>query len=98
MKYLRSLDNTSDAELNAAADDAAAVVIESMKQTDMYQFDALLSYSAVKKLENNSKHASIFQLLKIFTNESLEAYKTFADKHKDFFNQTGNALFHSCSI
>lgn len=91
MKYLRALDGASDAELSAAVDDAAAVVVESIKQSDMYQFDALQSYSAVKKLENHPKHGATFQLLKIFTNESLEGYRTFADKHKDFFNQTGNS-------
>lgn len=89
LKYLRALDGASDAELSAAVDDAAAVVVESIKQSDMYQFDALQSYSAVKKLENHPKHGATFQLLKIFTNESLEGYRTFADKHKDFFNQTG---------
>jgi len=89
LKYLRALEGASDAEINAAADDAVTVVIESIKQPEMYQFDSLQSFSAVKRLENHSKHSLTFQLLKIFTTESLEGFKTFADKNREFFNQTG---------
>ncbi|KAH0890816.1 hypothetical protein HID58_053245 [Brassica napus] len=73
-KYLASFSN-EDA-LDEAKEEAVRAVIEFVKASSIFQCD-LLDLPAVAQLEKDAKYATVYQLLKIFLTQRLNAYMEF---------------------
>ncbi|XP_059670462.1 uncharacterized protein LOC132315994 [Cornus florida] len=72
-KYLITF---SGEEASNAKEEAVRAIIEFVKTPDMFQCD-LLDMPAVAQLEKDAKYALVYQLLKIFLSERLDAYLDF---------------------
>ncbi|XP_010937703.1 uncharacterized protein [Elaeis guineensis] len=77
-KYLATFSGTGDESyaMNEAKEEAVRAVIEFVKSPDIVQCD-LLDMPAVGQLEKDGKHALVYQLLKIFLTQRLDAYLDF---------------------
>ncbi|CAH8385736.1 unnamed protein product [Eruca vesicaria subsp. sativa] len=73
-KYLATFSN-EDA-LGEAKEEAVRAVIEFVKASSIFQCD-LLDLPAVAQLEKDAKYAPVYQLLKIFLTQRLNAYMDF---------------------
>ncbi|CAG7881943.1 unnamed protein product [Brassica rapa] len=73
-KYLATFSN-EDA-LDEAKEEAVRAVIEFVKASSIFQCD-LLDLPAVAQLEKDAKYAPVYQLLKIFLTQRLDAYMEF---------------------
>ncbi|KAL0855853.1 hypothetical protein Bca101_061006 [Brassica carinata] len=73
-KYLATFSN-EDA-LDDAKEEAVRAVIEFVKASNIFQCD-LLDLPAVAQLEKDAKYAPVYQLLKIFLTQRLNAYLEF---------------------
>ncbi|KAG2295256.1 hypothetical protein Bca52824_041925 [Brassica carinata] len=73
-KYLATFSN-EDA-LDEAKEEAVRAVIEFVKASSIFQCD-LLDLPAVAQLEKDAKYAPVYQLLKIFLTQRLNAYMEF---------------------
>jgi translation initiation factor 3 subunit M len=89
IKYLQAFEGASEEEINAALDDAVQIITEAVKHPDILQFDNFLAFSVVKKLENHPKHGAVFQILRVFVNETLDSFTTFTTKNPDFLKSVG---------
>lgn len=70
-KYLATFSGEDEAK-----EEAVRAVIEFVKAPDMFQCD-LLEMPAVAQLEKDAKYALVYQLLKIFLTQRLDAYLAF---------------------
>lgn len=75
-KYLATFSPEDEAAMSEAKEEAVNAIIEFVKAPDMFQCD-LLEMPAVLQLENDGKHSLIYQLLKIFLTQRLDAYIDF---------------------
>ncbi|XP_013735673.2 eukaryotic translation initiation factor 3 subunit M-like [Brassica napus] len=73
-KYLATFSN-EDA-LDEAKEEAVRAIIEFVKASSIFQCD-LLDLPAVAQLEKDAKYAPVYQLLKIFLTQRLNAYMEF---------------------
>ncbi|KAL8137636.1 hypothetical protein V2J09_003637 [Rumex salicifolius] len=87
-KYLVTFSSENADDLSQAKDVAVQAIIEFVKAPDMFQCD-LLDMPAVAQLEKDTKHSSIYQLLKIFLTERLDAYLEFQAANADLLNNFG---------
>jgi len=87
VKYLLTFDNEKESEEATKA--AVTAALDVIKSPDLFVFDKLLDISAVKRLEDNKTHSAVYQLLKIFVNDTMDAFKAFADSHADFLKSVG---------
>jgi len=85
VKFLSTYDSPDTSQTN----EAAAAVLEAIKQPDLLQFDALLDLTLVKQLETSKDHRKLFQLLKIFIGEHFEAFKSFISQNADYLKSIG---------
>jgi len=87
IKYLSTFDGQED----AATEEAASAIIQAIKSPDLYRYDGLIEVSAIKKMAGSNKTANgkTVQLLKIFVNETLEAFTAFASENPDYFKAVG---------
>ncbi|KAB5561013.1 hypothetical protein DKX38_005970 [Salix brachista] len=91
-KYLATFSGEDAYKMGEAKDEAARIIIEFVKEPDMFQccnfcFDVqmvgnenmcdLLDMPAVAQLEKDAKYALAYQLLKIFLTQRLDAYLEF---------------------
>ncbi|XP_022774594.1 eukaryotic translation initiation factor 3 subunit M-like [Durio zibethinus] len=74
--YLATFSSEDSYTLNEAKEEAVHAVIEFVKAPDMFQCD-LLDMPAVGQLEKDAKYALVYQLLKIFLTQQLDAYLEF---------------------
>lgn len=77
-KYLATFsgDGEESFAMNEAKEEAVHAIIEFVRSPDMFQC-ALLDMPAVGQLEKDGKYALIYQLLKIFLTQRLDAYLDF---------------------
>ncbi|KAI5665744.1 hypothetical protein M9H77_15597 [Catharanthus roseus] len=75
-KYLATFSGEDLNTLNESKEEAVRAIIDFVKAPDMFQCD-LLEMPAVSQLENDAKYALVYQLLKIFLTQRLDAYLDF---------------------
>ncbi|CAF1794420.1 unnamed protein product [Brassica napus] len=75
-KYLATFSNDDAQVLGEAKEEAVRAVIEFFKASSIFQCD-LLDLPAVAQLEKDAKYAPVYQLLKIFLTQRLNAYSEF---------------------
>ncbi|KNA11953.1 hypothetical protein SOVF_130320 [Spinacia oleracea] len=75
-KYLATFSPEDEQAMIEAKEEAANAIIEFVKGPDMFQCD-LLDIPSVTQLENDAKYALLYQLLKIFLTQRLNAYLDF---------------------
>ncbi|XP_008786018.1 eukaryotic translation initiation factor 3 subunit M [Phoenix dactylifera] len=77
-KYLATFSGAGEESctMNEAKEEAVHSIIEFVRSPDIFQCD-LLDMPAVGQLEKDGKYALIYQLLKIFLNQRLDAYLDF---------------------
>ncbi|KAI4346694.1 hypothetical protein L6164_007567 [Bauhinia variegata] len=75
-KYLASFSGEDAHVLAEAKEEAVCAVVEFVKSPDIFQC-GLLDMPAVGQLEKDAKYALIYQLLKIFLTQRLDAYLDF---------------------
>ncbi|KAK2986306.1 hypothetical protein RJ640_021875 [Escallonia rubra] len=75
-KYLATFAGEDALTLGEAKEEAVRTILEFVKTPDMFQCD-LLDMPAVAQLEKDAKYAPVYQLLKIFLTQRLDAYLDF---------------------
>ncbi|XP_054803214.1 uncharacterized protein LOC129306567 [Prosopis cineraria] len=75
-KYLATFSGEDAPALSEAKEEAVRAVVEFVKAPDIFQCD-LLDMPAVGQLEKDAKYAPVYQLLKIFLTQTLDAYVEF---------------------
>ncbi|KAI8029755.1 Eukaryotic translation initiation factor 3 subunit M [Camellia lanceoleosa] len=75
-KYLAIFSGEDAYNIGEAKEEAVRTIIEFVKAPDMFHCD-LLDMPAVAQLEKDAKYASVYQLLKIFLTQRLDAYLDF---------------------
>ncbi|KAJ3679790.1 hypothetical protein LUZ60_016068 [Juncus effusus] len=77
-KYLATFSGAAeDADaMSGAKEDAVRAILDFIKSPDIFQSD-LLEMAAVRQLEKDEKHGMLYELLKIFLTERLDAYLRF---------------------
>ncbi|KAL5782033.1 hypothetical protein ACOSP7_007062 [Xanthoceras sorbifolium] len=75
-KYLATFSGEDEYTMGEAKEEAVRTIIEFVKAPDMFQCD-LLEMPAVGQLEKDAKYAPVYQLLKIFLTQRLDAYFEF---------------------
>ncbi|XWS30140.1 hypothetical protein CRYUN_Cryun24cG0092400 [Craigia yunnanensis] len=75
-KYLATFSGQDSYTMSEAKEEAMRTIIEFVKAPDMFQCD-LLDMPAVGQLEKDANYALVYQLLKIFLTQRLDAYLEF---------------------
>lgn len=75
-KYLATFSGEDAYTMSEAKEEAVRTIIEFVKAPEMFQCD-LLDMPAVGQLEKDAKYALVYQLLKIFLTQRLDAYLEF---------------------
>lgn len=75
-RYLATFSDEDAYALNEAKEEAVRAIVDFVKAPDMFQCD-LLDMPAVAQLEKDAKHALVYQLLKTFLTQRLDAYLDF---------------------
>ncbi|KAF7803089.1 eukaryotic translation initiation factor 3 subunit M-like [Senna tora] len=75
-KYLATFSGEDAQALSEAKEEAVRAIVEFVKAPDIFQCD-LLDMPAVWQLEKDAKYALVYQLLKIFLTQTLDAYLEF---------------------
>ncbi|KAK1291575.1 hypothetical protein QJS10_CPB17g00729 [Acorus calamus] len=75
-KYLATFAGEDTYTMSEAKEEAVRAIVEFVKAPDMFQCD-LLDMPAVGQLETDGKYALVYQLLKIFLTQRLDAYLDF---------------------
>ncbi|CAE5965831.1 unnamed protein product [Arabidopsis arenosa] len=89
-KYLATFSNEDAQVLDEAKEEAVRAVIEFVKASTIFQCD-LLDLPAVAQLEKDAKYAPVYQLLKIFLTQRLNAYTEFQNANPKFLQSYGLA-------
>ncbi|KAL9674633.1 hypothetical protein QQ045_030905 [Rhodiola kirilowii] len=75
-KYLATFSGEDVTSVSEAKGEAVKAIVEFIKAPDVFQCD-LLDLPAVKQLEADAEYTDVYQLLKIFLSERLDAYVEF---------------------
>lgn len=87
VKYLETFSG-EESSLSEAKEEAVRAVVEFVKAPDMFQGD-LLDMPAIEQLEKDPKYAPLYQLLKIFLTQRLDAYLSFHSSNADLLTSYG---------
>ncbi|CAN7003403.1 unnamed protein product [Brassica rapa subsp. trilocularis] len=87
-KYLATFSNEDAQVLGEAKEEAVRAVIEFVKASSIFQCD-LLDLPAVAQLEKDTKYAPVYQLLKIFLTQRLNAYSEFKAANSECLQSYG---------
>ncbi|XP_071702522.1 uncharacterized protein [Rutidosis leptorrhynchoides] len=87
-KYLATFSGEDAVVMEEAKEEAANTIIEFVKASDMFQID-LLDLPAVAQLENDTKYALVYQLLKIFQTQKLDTYLSFYSENSALLKNYG---------
>lgn len=87
-RYLATLSNEDANAISEAKEEAVNAVIEFVKSPDMFQCD-LLDMPAVAQLEKDGNLALVYELLKIFLTQKLDAYLEFHAANSTFLESHG---------
>ncbi|KAL0461569.1 UNVERIFIED_CONTAM: Eukaryotic translation initiation factor 3 subunit M [Sesamum latifolium] len=88
VKYLETFSGGDALTVAEAKEEAVHAVIEFVKAPDMFQGD-LLDMPAIAQLEKDAKYALVYQLLKIFLTQRLDAYLDFHSSNSNFLESYG---------
>ncbi|KAL0431781.1 UNVERIFIED_CONTAM: Eukaryotic translation initiation factor 3 subunit M [Sesamum radiatum] len=88
VKYLETFSGGDALTVAEAKEEAVHTVIEFVKAPDMFQGD-LLDMPAITQLEKDAKYALVYQLLKIFLTQRLDAYLDFHSSNPNFLESYG---------
>ncbi|XP_024016904.1 eukaryotic translation initiation factor 3 subunit M [Morus notabilis] len=94
-KYLATFSGEDAYTLSEAKEEAVHTIVEFVKAPDMFQCD-LLDLPAVGQLEKDAKYALVYQLLKIFLTQRLDAYLEFQAANSTLLKSYG--LIHEDCI
>ncbi|CAM8965096.1 unnamed protein product [Rhodiola kirilowii] len=75
-KYLATFSGEDVTALSEAKGEAVKAIVEFIKAPDMFECD-LLDLPAIKQLEADAENTAVYQLLKIFLTQRLDAYMEF---------------------
>lgn len=75
-KYLETFSSEDASNMNEAKEEAARAIIDFVRSPDMFKCD-LLDMPAIVQLEKDAQYAPVYQLLKIFLTQRLDAYLDF---------------------
>ncbi|CAA0823352.1 Proteasome component (PCI) domain protein [Striga hermonthica] len=89
VKYLETFSGDDVLAVDEAKEEAVRAVIEFVKAPDVFQQGDLLDMPAVAQLEKDAKYAPIYQLLKIFLTQRLEAYLDFYPSNSSILGSYG---------
>ncbi|KAI9153147.1 hypothetical protein LWI28_006718 [Acer negundo] len=87
-KYLATFSGEDASTVGEAKEEAVRTIIEFVKAPDMFQCD-LLDMPAVGQLEMDAKYALVYQLLKIFLTQRLDAYLEFQASNSNLLKSYG---------
>jgi translation initiation factor 3 subunit M len=87
-KYLATFSGEEASNIDEAKEEAVRTIIEFVKTPDMFQCD-LLDMPAIGQLEKDAKHMLVYQLLKIFLTQRLDAYLEFQAANSDLLKSYG---------
>ncbi|KAI3462871.1 hypothetical protein Pfo_019534 [Paulownia fortunei] len=88
VKYLETFSGDDALNVAEAKEEAVHAVIEFVKAPDMFQSD-LLDMPAIAQLEKDTKYSLVYQLLKIFLTQRLDAYLDFHSSNSDLLKSYG---------
>lgn len=88
-KYLATFSGEDAYTMSEAKEEAVRAIVEFVKAPDTFQCD-LLDMPAVGQLEKDAKYALVYQLLKIFLTQRLDAYLE--------FHAANSTLLKSCGL
>ncbi|KAF3444880.1 hypothetical protein FNV43_RR14573 [Rhamnella rubrinervis] len=87
-KYLMTFSGDDAHNLSEAKEEAVHTIVEFVKAPDLFQCD-MLDMPAVRQLEKDVKYALVYQLLKIFLTQRLDAYLEFQAANSTFLKSLG---------
>nr|XP_043634998.1 eukaryotic translation initiation factor 3 subunit M-like [Erigeron canadensis] len=87
-KYLATFSGEDTHDMDEAKEEAAYTIIEFVKAPDMFQCD-LLEMPAIAQLEKDTKYGLLYQLLKIFLTQRLNAYLDFHTANSELLKSYG---------
>ncbi|XP_027153100.1 eukaryotic translation initiation factor 3 subunit M-like [Coffea eugenioides] len=87
-RYLATFSDEDAYALSEAKEEAVRAIVDFVKAPDMFQCD-LLDMPAVAQLEKDAKHALVYQLLKIFLTQRLDAYLDFSTANSTLLKSYG---------
>ncbi|ESQ41537.1 hypothetical protein EUTSA_v10013660mg [Eutrema salsugineum] len=87
-KYLATFSDEDTQVLSEAKEEAVRAVIEFVRAPNKFQCD-LLEMPAVAQLEKDPNNAPVYQLLKIFLTQRLDAYMEFQNANSGFLQTYG---------
>jgi translation initiation factor 3 subunit M len=87
-KYLMTFSGEDAHNLSEAKEEAVHTIVEFVKAPDLFQCD-MLDMPAVEQLEKDAKYALVYQLLKIFLTQRLDAYLEFQAANSTFLKSLG---------
>ncbi|KAK3212415.1 hypothetical protein Dsin_017121 [Dipteronia sinensis] len=87
-KYLATFSDEDASIMGEAKEEAVRTIIEFVKAPDLFQCD-LLDMPAVGQLEMDAKYALVYQLLKIFLTQRLDAYLEFQAANSNLLKSYG---------
>ncbi|KAL3525839.1 hypothetical protein ACH5RR_014211 [Cinchona calisaya] len=87
-RYLATFSGEDAHDMNEAKEEAVQAIVDFVKAPDMFQCD-LLDMPAVAQLANDANHALVYQLLKIFLTQRLDAYLDFQAANSSLLKSYG---------
>jgi len=90
VKYLSTFEPTEsnkNVDISSVTTESVETVLEAIRLPGTFQLDNLLELFAVKQLEKYKP--KVFQLLKIFVSENLDAFNAFVSENPDFLKLNG---------
>jgi len=85
--FLATFDTEGD--LSEAKEEAKRAAIIAIRLNDIHQCHDLLELKAVKNLAKDAEFAPVYELLSLFAQENLQAYKAFEAKHPNYIQKLG---------
>ncbi|KAM3363709.1 eukaryotic translation initiation factor 3 subunit M isoform X1 [Capsicum galapagoense] len=90
-KYLETFSSEDASNMNEAKEEAARAIIDFVRSPDMFKCD-LLDMPAIAQLEKDAKYAPVYQLLKIFLTQRLDAFLDFEAANSELLKSYGNVF------
>jgi len=87
--YLIKFLSTYDAPAIEVRQEAAHAAIETIKTPEIFQSDHLLELPVIKQLETDTNYSKLYQLLKIFAVDNVDAFNAFISQNPGFLESTG---------
>ncbi|KAA0039431.1 eukaryotic translation initiation factor 3 subunit M [Cucumis melo var. makuwa] len=87
-KYLATFSGEDASTLSEAKEEAVHAIVEFVKAPNMFKCD-LLDMPAVGQLEKDAKYSLVYQLLKIFLTQRLDAYMEFQAANSSLLKSYG---------